>query len=400
MLTLDAFLDLLAAQAVALPSIERLPLQQAFGRILAHDLNASVAVPPQACSAMDGYAVRCADWVDEKASSIVVPISQRIPAGCVPQVLQAGTCARIFTGAIVPLGADAVVAQENVDISEQGACFSTRPVAGQFIRDAGGDIAAGATVLHSGQRLGAVQLGIAASLGVATVEVYRRPRVGLFFTGDELQAPGIPLAAGKIYNTNRGLWQGLLQTLPVEIIDLGDVADDLSVCRAALQAAAECDVALGSGGVSVGEADHMQAALMAEGCVAAWKLAIKPGKPLLFGQVGRAWFFGLPGNPVSSFVTFRLLVQPFLQRCAGQRSPLIDWRTQLLTGRAAFERAASGDARLEFARARFNDGQIVLYAKQDSNLLSSLAWADGLALLPAGEAITRGDKLSFLPLSL
>lgn len=402
MLTLDAFLDRLAAQTVHLPTVERLPVQQAFHRVLALDVTAPFAVPPHAASAMDGYAVRCADLMAPEVPivlpSAALPISQRIPAGSAPQPLQPGSCARIFTGAVIPLGADAVIPQENVEIAAQGVRVSQLPTPGQFIRQAGSDIATGATVLAQGQRLGAVQLGIAASLGMAQLNVYRRLKVALFFTGDELQMPGEPLAAGQIYNSNQGLWHGLLQSLPVEVVDLGHVPDDLAATRAVLQTAGQCDLILGSGGASVGEEDHLRAALQAEGRVEAWRLAIKPGKPLLFGQVGQAWFFGLPGNPVSSYVTFRLIVQPFIERCAGQITPASDWRTRLLTGRAAFNRRASTDGRLEFARARFEDGDITLYDKQDSNVLTSLAWADGLALLPAGQGIAYGDPLRFLAL--
>ena len=314
MLTLDAALARLLDAAVPVAGTERLPAQDALGRILAAPVVAGVDVPPLDNAAMDGYALRTADWAEGRRLKVV----QRIAAGTVGQALRPGEAARIFTGAPVPPGADAVVMQEACEALGDEVLVSRAPHPGENIRRAGEDMAVGQTVLQVGDRLTPARLGVAASAGVTQLEVYRRLRAAVFFTGDELVRPGQPLAPGRIYNSNRATLTALLRGLGCEVLDLGDVADDLAATVATLEAASrQADVVITSGGVSVGEEDHVKAAVERLGRIELWRVAMKPGKPLVYGQVGEADFLGLPGNPVSAFVVFCLLVRPFLLKRLG-----------------------------------------------------------------------------------
>jgi molybdopterin molybdotransferase len=375
----------------------------ALHRVLAEDVRSGLDVPPEDNSAMDGYAVRSADVTIE---GVVLPVSQRIPAGVVGQPLQAGTAARIFTGAQVPQGADAVVMQELCEaVKPTGAGFGgvrirCVPTAGLEIRRRGEDVRRGAVVLHTGARVTPQAMGMAASVGVGSLKVWRRPRVALFSTGDELAMPGEALKPGAIYNSNRFTLRGLLQVAGCEAIDLGIVVDRLDATREALrQAAAQADLVLSCGGVSVGEEDHLKPALQAEGRLDLWQIAIKPGKPLAFGAVRRAaggesLFVGLPGNPVSSMVTFLLAVMPLLRLMAGAKATL----PRPVPMKAGFDWPRP-DKRREFLRARVAaDGTLEIYPNQGSGVLTSLVWADGLIDNPPSRAIARGDTVSFLPL--
>lgn len=304
----------LLAAATPLSAVEEVPTAEALGRVLAVDQLSGLDVPPLDNSSMDGYAVRCADIA---APGTWLRVAQRIPAGSVGHSLEPGTAARIFTGAPVPHGADAVVMQELCTLDGDGVLIDHQPRPGEWIRRAGEDIARGSVVLTAGQRLGPQMLGLAASVGCAALPVFRRLRVALFSTGDELVMPGEPLPPGAIYNSNRYVLRGLLEALGCQVSDLGIVPDSLAATRAALrEAAAGNDLILTSGGVSVGEEDHIKPAVQAEGRLDAWLVAMKPGKPVAFGRVNDAGggpgaaFIGLPGNPVSSFVTFILLVRP------------------------------------------------------------------------------------------
>lgn len=366
--------------------------------MLAEDVRSALDVPPQDNSSMDGYALRAADVT---RAGTVLPVSQRIPAGVPPQPLAPGSAARIFTGAQIPPGADAVVMQEQCVALDEGVRIEAVPEPAQWIRRRSEDVAAGAVVLAAGQRLTPQALGLAASVGAASLRVARRPRVALFSTGDELVMPGQPLKAGAIYNSNRFTLRGLIQALGCECTDLGIVPDRLEATRQALREAAECsDLIVTSGGVSVGEEDHLKPAVQAEGRLDLWQIAIKPGKPLAFGEVRRAggapaYFLGLPGNPVSSFITFLLAVRPVLlrlQRAATGLPPAV-------TMRADFDWPRP-DKREEFLRVRRNaDGGLDLFPNQSSGVLTSAVWGDGVVDNPPGQAIRRGDAVRYLAFS-
>lgn len=376
-----------------------LPLAEAGGRILAVDVTASLPVPPEPNSAMDGYAIRHADLVGPGPWSL--PVSQRIPAGRAPQALQPGTAARLFTGAVMPAGADTVVMQENCAGEGDQVIILEQPAAGANVRAAGQDIARGECVLAAGTRLGPAHLGLLASIGQAAVPVWPALQAALLCTGDELVEPGQPLASGQIYNSNRVVVSGLLQGLGIAVLDLGPVADTLDATTAALRRARELgvDIILSTGGVSVGEEDHVREAVTAEGSLDLWKVAIKPGKPLAFGHVGASAFLGLPGNPQSVWVTFEVLARPFLRRLQGE----FDVLPRLLALPAGFVRARA-QSRREYLRVRYEadamgQGRLVPHANQSSGVLSSAVWADGLALVETGSTVTEGELLPFLALS-
>ena len=389
----------LLAAATPLSTVEQVPTAEALGRVLAVDQISSLDVPPLDNSSMDGYALRCAD-VPAVGARLVV--AQRIPAGSVGHTLAPGTAARIFTGAPIPHGADAVVMQELCSLDGDGVLIDHLPRPGEWIRRAGEDIARGAVVLTAGQRLGPQMLGLAASVGCATLPVFRRLRVALFSTGDELVMPGEPLPPGAIYNSNRYVLRGLLEALGCQVCDLGIVPDSLEATRAALRAAAGSnDLIITSGGVSVGEEDHVKPAVQAEGQLDLWLVAMKPGKPVAFGRVNDpaggngADFIGLPGNPVSSFVTFLMLVRPFILRRMGVE----DCLPHSIRLPAGFDWPRP-DRRREFLRARVGEaGQVELFPNQGPGVLSSTVWAAGLVDNPAGHAITQGEPVSFIPYS-
>ncbi|MBS0317683.1 MAG: molybdopterin molybdotransferase MoeA [Proteobacteria bacterium] len=374
---------------------EQVSTFDADGRVLAEDLVSALQVPPQDNSAMDGYAVRVAD---AKAGAELA-VSQRIPAGSSGTPLAAGTAARIFTGAPVPAGADAIVMQEDCTPVADGVVRIGRaPALGQWIRRAGEDVTRGAIVLAKGERLGPAGVGLAAGIGLAWLPVARQPRVGLFSTGDELVMPGeVPpqdMRPGAIYNSNRFFLRRLLARLGCEVNDLGIVPDTRAATLAALErASASNDLILTSGGVSVGEEDHIRPAVQQLGTLDLWSIAIKPGKPFAYGRVGAAHFIGLPGNPVSSFVTFLLLVRPFLLKLQGAAQ----LATRPVAMRAHFDWPRA-DKRREFMRVRRNEqGGLDLFANQSSGVLTSMVWGDGVVDNPPGQAIKAGDTVQFIP---
>lgn len=397
MLSFEQALDKLLAVARPVKEIRSVPLTAAAGRVLAVAQCSAVTTPPFDNSAMDGYAVRAAEVNIE---GIRLPVSQRIPAGCVGSTLQPGTAARIFTGAPVPLGADAVIAQERCEHVENTVIINHVPRSGENIRRAGEDIAIGAEILPSGIRLRPQDIALAASAGLPKLPVYRRLRVGVFFSGDELIQPGEPLPPGGIYNSNRYALRALLESMGCDVRDLGTVPDNLQATREALRkAGADNDLIISSGGVSVGEEDHVRPALEAEGQLDVWKIAIKPGKPLAFGEVNRdgrkCWFIGLPGNPVSAIVTFLIIVRPFVLRVQGIKE--VKPRGYML--RADFDWLRP-DPRAEFLRGRMSDaGDVELYPNQGAGIVTSLCWGDGLVFNPPGMAIKRGDVVRFVPFS-
>ena len=388
----------LALQRLVRPisETENVALSHVCGRVLAQDVIAALQVPPHDNSAMDGYALRVTDCGQP------LPVSQRIPAGCMPQPLQPGTAARIFTGAPVPDGADVVVEQESVTVDEQGLIQVQRPLqSGQNIRKAGEDIEAGQRIIPAGQTLNAADLGLAASQGIAELRVLRRPRVAVFFTGDELTEPGQPLAAGKIYNSNRYWLVAKLQSMGCQVHDLGIVPDSLpATCQTLRAAAQDADVVITCGGVSVGEEDHVKAAVEQEGELTMWKIAMKPGKPLAYGRLGDSDFIGLPGNPVSGFVVFEVLIRQFLIARSGA---VAQWQLPAWYLPSAFSWEKADPRREEFLRVRRElcDGgwRLQRYPNQGSGVLTSCAWAEGLVRLQPGQTVQPGDLLEFIPLT-
>lgn len=413
----DALAGLLR-HAAPVADIEEVATLDADRRVLAQALVSPLSVPDWDNSQMDGYAVRCSDLAAGPGGEArLLRVSQRIPAGRRGAALEPGTVARIFTGAALPDGADAVVMQEQAQVQAVDGVthvsFSHLPSAGEWVRRRGEDIETGAVVLAAGTRLTPQATGLAASIGAPTLKVFRRLRVACFFTGDELVMPGEPLEPGAIYNSNRFLLTALLRRLGCEVLDLGIIGDSLDATRAALrEAAARVDLIVTSGGMSVGEEDHVKPAVEAEGELTQWQIAIKPGKPLAYGKVRRpdggaadaagskdgasdaAHFIGLPGNPVSSFVTFLLFVRPFLLALQGaaQVAPL---RLRLVAG---FDWPRP-DRRREFLRVRIDPqtGQLQLFRNQGSAVLTSTVQGDGLLDNPGGHPIRTGDVVTYLP---
>jgi molybdopterin molybdotransferase len=393
MLSADQLLDALLERARGATATETVSVTDALGRVLAAPQTSAITVPPADNSAMDGYAVRVADVA---VAGVRLPVSQRILAGAVGTPLQPGTAARIFTGAPVPPGADAVLMQEYCGTEGDDVIVHALPRPGENIRRAGEDIQAGAQVLAAGTRIKAAEMGLAASVGLAELPVFRKLKVACFFTGDELVTPGQPLAPGQIYNSNRYTLTGLVNGLGCELIDLGIVPDTLEATEAALaQAAGLADVVITSGGVSVGEADYVKAAVEKLGRVEMWKVAMKPGKPLVYGRVNDADFIGLPGNPVSAFVTFCLFVRPFLLKRMGAADVL--YRAFAVQADFAWKKPG---ARREFLRARLQpNGKLALFPNQGSGVLTSCAWGDGLVDLDVGQTVQPGDWVRFIPFS-
>jgi molybdopterin molybdotransferase len=413
--TAEALATLLSA-AGPIAGTESIPTLEALNRVLAADVTSPLDVPPMNTSSMDGYAIRTADLTTQGNSRL--PVSQRIPAGHAPEPLKPGTAARIFTGATVPPGADAIVMQEQTEAAGAEVTILHSPQAGEWITAQGADIRRGSVILPAGTRLTPQALGLAASVGCAELVVRRRVKVAVFFTGDELTMPGEPLKPGAIYNSNRFTLRGLLEKLGCEVTDYGIVVDKLDATRATLREAAEAhDLILTCGGVSVGEEDHVKPAVETEGRLAMWQIAMKPGKPLAFGAVRRAaqrgeaaesasaaalasasaetFFIGLPGNPVSSFATFLLFVRPFILSLAGVQTVA----PRALSLRADFTQSKA-DRRNEFLRARINPaGGLDLFPNQSSAVLTSTVWGDGLIDNPPNHAISAGEIVRFIPFS-
>jgi molybdopterin molybdotransferase len=372
------------------------PLQQALGAVLAESIESQIDVPGCAMSAMDGYAINTADLAAQDTTTL--PLSQRIAAGSVAEPLAPGTAARIFTGAQVPSGADAVIMQEQVQQLAGSISFESRPANGDNIRPAGNDIRRGTTILSKGCRLRAQDIGLAASIGLQSLPLYAPLKVGIFFTGDELVEPGEKLAPGKIYDSNRYTLYGLLESMGCEIIDLGLVGDTLDATREAMSVAAtQADLVVTTGGVSVGEEDHVRIAIEQLGELRLWRLGIKPGKPLAYGQIDDTSFMGLPGNPVSVFATFCLFVCPVIQIMQGRQ-----WRKPIALPVTADFDWPKPDSRREFLRARLatDAGQqtrVQIYPNQDSGVLTSTVWADGFVEIAENQTVRAGDSVNYLP---
>ncbi|WP_447786542.1 molybdopterin molybdotransferase MoeA [Pseudomonas germanica] len=378
------------AEASPIAEHEDLPLAQVQGRVLSEDLISTLDLPPWPNSAMDGYALNLADWTGEP-----MPVSQKVFAGQSPEPLKPGTCARIFTGAPVPAGADCVEMQENAEVQADETVRFLEPMkTGQNIRPQGQETSVGELILPAGTRLGPIEQGLAASLGCAGLKVVRKVRVAVISTGDELVEPGQALGPGQIYNSNRVLLCSWLQRLGCEVNDAGILPDNLATTRARLGELQDVDLILSTGGVSVGEADFLGVALREEGELALWKLAIKPGKPLTFGHFRNVPVIGLPGNPASTLVTFALLTRPYLLRRQGVQ----DVEPLKFSVPAGFDWPVAGHRR-EYLRGRLEQGRATVYRNQSSGVLRSAAWADGLVEVLEGRTLSAGDEVVFIPLS-
>lgn len=395
MLSIDQAVTELKRAVKAVTDVDTVPLSNALGRVSAVPICSGLNVPPTDVSAMDGYAIRVEDL--DKNKQVRLAVSQRIPAGFSAQRLASDTTARIFTGGEIPPGANAVVMQEDCTRDGDFVRLPANVEMGRNIRSMGQDIKTKDIIVEAGSRLQAQHLGIIASVGASSVKVVRRLKIAILSTGDELVEPGNPLQKGQIYNSNRYTLAALLETAGFEVVDLGIVPDNRELTVAALSRAAEqADVILSCGGVSVGEEDHVRPAVEQLGHIDLWRLAIKPGKPLAFGNVNQKYFFGLPGNPVSVFVTFLVVVRPFLIAMqSGSWPEVCSMRFP-----AQFARINSSQ-RQEYLRIqvqRNGDGEQVLreFSSQDSGVMSSTVWANALAIIPAGVEVKKGDLLDAL----
>jgi len=392
LISVEQAIENILAKAEPVEQVEQVEILEALNRVLAEDLYSTIDVPGYDNSAMDGYAVRSEDC---QSSGCMLTVMQRIPAGQVGSALEPGSAARIFTGAPVPEGADAVVMQEMCVRDENNVTINTIVKAGSNVRRAGEDIAKDEAVLYAGKRLRAQELGLLASVGLAEFKVRRRLKVATFFTGDEIVTPGQPLAPGQIYNSNRYTLRGLLQTMDCEVIDLGIVPDTLEATIDVLKRAAKgADLVITSGGVSVGEEDYVRIALEELGELSMWRIAMKPGKPVAFGKVGDVLFMGLPGNPVSVFVTFLLCARALILKLQGAD----EYHVKPVSVIADFDWPKV--KRQEYLRVRLmhkdNRAMAQLYPHQGSGVLSSASWADGLVEVKMDKDIKKGDIVDYL----
>ncbi len=399
LMPIEQALNILLSQAKRSQQTMLVELKSSLGMVLSEPLRSSVSVPPADNSAMDGYAINMSDFELADKSPVILPIKQRITAGITPQSLQRGTAARIFTGAEIPEGANAVIMQEKCLILDDGALVQLPEdiVSGQNIRDAGQDVKEGDIILNAGVRIKPQHMGLIASVGIAKFAVYQPLKVAVLSTGDELLEPGEAVEAGKIYNSNRYALVGLIQSLGMECLDYGVVEDTKEATEAALQqVAVDADCIITSGGVSVGEEDHIKPAIEKLGKLNMWKVAIKPGKPIAFGEVLGTPIMGLPGNPVAAFVTFCLFARPYLLKCQGM-DDVLPREIQVTAG---FKLTRPGTRR-QYLRAQLvDDGNnglhAVLFKNQSSGVLSSACWADGFAIIPINNIVHAGDKIQFL----
>lgn len=392
MLTVTEAINRLTSAAARPTEMESVLVTGSLGRILATDIISPISVPPADNSAMDGYAFCYADAVSH---DFKLSLSTRIPAGVAPTPLAKNTVARIFTGAEMPVNADTVAMQENCIDQEGWVTIDSGVVAGANVRPLGQDIRSGHCILAAGSKIRAQEMGLLAAVGLKTVPVYRRLKIAIFSTGDELVEPGLPLAAGQIYNSNRATLIGLIQTLGLIPIDLGTVADDPEATAAVLKdAAAAGDIVISAGGMSVGDEDYVKDAVAAAGAIAFWTVAIKPGRPMAFGHVAGTPFIGLPGNPASVFATFMVLARPFLLASQGAA----DTAPKMLKGRAQFDKP--GERREVYLRAKLTDSGVEIFPNQSSGVLSSACWGEVFVRQKSGQSIQVGDLIDVLPYAL
>jgi molybdopterin molybdotransferase len=392
MLTVTEAISQLTAAAVLPTERESLLVTDSLGRILAEDIISTISVPPADNSAMDGYAFCYADAVSH---DFKLSLSSRIPAGVAPAPLEKNTVARIFTGAEIPVNADTVAVQENCVDHGGWVTIDSGVVAGGNVRSQGQDILEGCCILTAGSKVRAQEMGLLAAIGVKTVSVYRRLKIAIFSTGDELVDPGLPLAPGQIYNSNRATLIGLIQTLGLTPIDLGTVGDSPEATATILKDAAVAgDIIISAGGMSVGDEDYVKDAVASAGAVAFWTVAIKPGRPIAFGHVAGTPFIGLPGNPASVFATFMVLARPFLLASQGS----LDTEPKIVKARAQFDKA--GEHREVYLRARLTDAGVEIFPNQSSGVLSSACWGEVFVRQQSGESIEIGDMIDVLPYAL
>jgi molybdopterin molybdotransferase len=393
LLPIQSAISKMLNQVAAVTESERLELDEALGRVLAEDVVSNINVPPNDNSAMDGYAMRCEYLTKTKQ---LVLVGTALAGAPFKQKVQAGECIRIMTGAVIPQGADSVVMQENTENDGKSVTFNQIPKFGNSVRKAGEDIQQGQVVVSKGTKITAAYLALIASVGIAEISVIRLIKVGIVATGDELTPPGQPLVEGAIYESNRYALTALLNTFPVVLFDFGIVKDDKTELKAVFeQAGSHCDLVLSCGGVSVGDADYVKEILDDLGSINFWKVAIKPGKPFAFGALNNAWFCGLPGNPVSSYVTFQQLVTPVLQKLSGQTylpAPHFVAKAACLIrkrpGRADYQRGI-------FYRDENAQLWVKPNGKQGSGIMSSIANANCYIVLEQGEGdVEAGENVN------
>ena len=401
LLAMDEALDFLLNAVVINTNTHLVSLDNSLYQVLAQDVCSAINVPDFDNSAMDGYAINLKEDQVNISGGVNFEVTDRIPAGSIGNTLAPGCAARIFTGAPIPKGANTVIMQEECEVSEDGKSIETwRPLSiNENIRPMGNDIQTGDVILRAGMQLKPQDVALAASVGVAELEVFKKLKVGVFFTGDELVEPGNALNMGEIFNSNRYALVALLKQLNCEVINLGNIKDNLdSTCKALETLASDCDLIMTTGGVSVGEEDHVKPAVEKLGKLSLWRIKMKPGKPLAFGNVGKAAFIGLPGNPVSAMVTFFLFARPFIKKMQG----VSQYKNQTTQVQTNFDWRRPRPRR-EFVRVKLDHSTIPasanLYPKQGSDVLSSVVWADGLVEIPENSTFTQGEVLNYYSLT-
>ena len=390
MLTADQAREKMLSGVKPVNATHELPLRAALNKVISRDVTSSVNVPPMDNSAMDGFAVNHDEVIKD---GITLPICQRITAGDIAQPLTPNSAARIFTGAEIPPNASAVVMQENCTFDDQKVTINQSPSEGQNIRRCGQDIKKNSTILKKGERISAQHIGLAASIGMSMLDVFREINVAIVSTGSELIEPGNPCPPGKIYNSNIAMLSALLDKLNCNLVRAQQVNDNFNSTRDELKRAAEiADLVISIGGVSVGEEDHVKAAVESIGQLDLWKIKIKPGKPIAFGSISQIPFVGLPGNPVSCFVSFLLFCDPIIRKIQGQgfSKPLSFFVPALFN----IQRPRT---RPEFVRVNVSDKGATLFENQSSGVLTSITWANAFALIPENSTVKRGDMIEIFP---
>ena len=392
-MTLDDAIKFILQTIGSNPESETVPIEKSSRRFLAERLSSNDDIPPFDNSQVDGYAVN----TNHIQLNTPITISQRIPAGSNPYELEKSTTARIFTGAVIPKSSDAIVMQEEVKIENGQAVFVKKILPGQFIRKRGCDLKKNQIFFERGRLLSAADVGMCASVGLKNLQVFKKLKVGVFSSGDELKQPGEKLNAGEIYDSNRPMILSLIKALGLDTLDMGCLPDDLNqTIKQIANASDKVDIILTCGGVSVGEEDHIKAAVETLGSINLWKIKIKPGKPFAFGYIGKTAFMGMPGNPVSAWVTFALLCRPYLIKRAGGNVP----GNSTLFLESNFEWSKPND-RQEFLRGKINeDGKLEIFKNQNSQILSSICFSEGLIEIPTKTSVSKGDKLRYYPFSM